>query len=136
MRFKVVVAVSAALAVAALIGGTAAANSVPYFETNFGLAPCVAAPCYSTLPANEPFSVRGGFAGEPRADLVNPQHRFELTVDGVPQQGITDLDLSEGTKWSVYNFRQGMTGVHTFVGSWYGTDGSLVQSGTRTVTFT
>jgi hypothetical protein len=135
MQWRLVVAV-AALIVSALAATSAQANNVPLFDTTFGLSACSASPCASTLPANEPFSVRGGFVGEARPDLVNPTHRFELTVDGVPMQGITDLDLSEASKWYVYNFREGMTGVHTFVGYWYGTDGSLVLTGTRTVTFT
>jgi hypothetical protein len=119
-----------------VLAGSAHANNVPYFDTNFGLGPCIASPCASTLPAGEPFSVRGGFVGEPREALVNPAHRFELTVDGDAQRGITDLDLREASKWYVFNYRHGMTGVHTFVGCWYGTDGSLIFCGTRTVTFT
>jgi hypothetical protein len=134
MRRKFVVAVAAALVFAAL-AGTARANSVPQFDLRFGLSACIASPCASTLPANEPFSARGGYMGDPRESLVNPAYRFELTVDGITQQGILDLDLANASKFYVYNFRDGMTGTHTFVGCWYGTDGSLSLCGTRTVTF-
>jgi hypothetical protein len=135
MRWKLVVAAAAALVFAAL-AGTARANGVPQFDLKFGLSACIASPCDSTLPANESFSVRGGYVGDAREDLVNPSYRFELAVDGVTQQGILNLDLANASKFYVYNFRDGMTGTHTFVGCWYGTDGSLSFCGARTVTFT
>ena len=130
----VAVATVALLAVAVPAG----ANNIPLTGSPLeGLLQCVQSPCASTSPANEPFFVRGGFAGEPAADLVNPLHRFELTVDGRSVQGITDLDLvsNPDAKWDVFNFRFGMTGVHTFVGCWYGTDGARLFCGVRTVTF-
>jgi hypothetical protein len=135
MRLAIVVAlILGALAIAAPAG----ANNVPLTGSPLGgLLECVATPCASEFPATEPFFVRGGFAGEPRADLVNPLHRVELTVDGKRVHGITDLDLvgDPDSKWYVFNFSHGMTGVHTFVGCWFGTDGAQLFCGTRTVTF-
>jgi hypothetical protein len=90
-----------------------------------------------TLHAGEAFNVAHGFTAEPWADLVNPLHRFELTIDGKQAHGAIDLDKATLEKWYVFNFPQGMTGTHTFTGCWYATDGSLeFPCGTRVVHFT
>ena len=69
--------------------------------------------------------------------LLDPQTRFELTVDGQAVPSALDLDVvgEPASKRYVTNFRFGMTGVHTLVGCWYA-EGVLVQCGTRTITFT
>jgi hypothetical protein len=91
-----------------------------------------------TLLAGEPFYVQHGFTGEPCADQRNPEHRFELFVDGLQQHGAIDLsETSDGLcdKLYVFDFRAGLTGTHTFTGCWYAVDGSLDFCGTRIVHF-
>jgi hypothetical protein len=89
-----------------------------------------------TLTAGEAFFTASGFTEEPWPDLVNPLHRFELTIDGKEVHGAIDLDRDPIGKVYVFNFPQGMTGTHTFTGCWYGTDGSLLfPCGTRVVHF-
>lgn len=135
---------TAAVAVASVAVVTASAwsGNVPRFgDQRVGLAACAfAGACEdATLVADSPFHVAHGFASEPWADLVDPQHRFELTIDGVQAHGAVDLDrLPDGLadKWYVFNFPTGMNGTHSFTGCWYTTDGGLIACGTRIVHFT
>jgi hypothetical protein len=132
----------AAAAVIALAGvaASSAAGDVPRMgDQRVGLIACangVPGGCDDlTLVAGEAFHVAHGFVGEPWKDLVNPLHRFELTVDGKRAHGAIDLDRATGEKWYVFNFPRGMTGTHSFTGCWYGTDGTLWTCATRTVYF-
>jgi hypothetical protein len=130
------------LTIAASISATtASAGNVPRMgDQGVGLLACangVPGACDDlTLTAGEAFHVAHGFATEPWPDLVNPLHRFELTIDGTQVHGAIDLDKATLEKWYVFNFPQGMTGTHTFTGCWYSTDGSLAfPCGTRIVHF-
>jgi hypothetical protein len=81
-------------------------------------------------------TIAHGFSGEPWADLVDPLHRFELSIDGQQVHGAIDLDRVILEKWYVFNFPQAMAGTRTFTGCWYATDGSLeFPYGTRVVHF-
>jgi hypothetical protein len=136
--FKIAALAALVLAFAAAPAG---ATGIPTTGTPITLGNCVASPCASTYPAGEPFFVRHGFITDgTEADLrflLDPQTRFELTVDGqlAPSALELDLDGDPPSKRYITNFRFGMTGVHTFVGCWY-SEGALVYCGTRTITFT
>ena len=125
----------------AVMAASAGAGDVPRFgDQHVGLAACAfGGSCsYVTLGAGLPFHVAHGFTSEPWPDIVNPLHRFELTLDGVQQHGAIDLDRQAdglGDKWYVFNFPNGLTGVHTFTGCWYATDGGLIACGTRVARF-
>jgi hypothetical protein len=139
--FRIGTIVAAALVTAALAAGSASANQVPTAGSQIVLGVCVASPCASSFPAGEPFFIRHGFVSDTTREdssvLLDPQTRFELTVDGQAVQSILDLDWTQDhpSKLYVSNFRMGMTGVHTFVGCWY-VKSTLQYCGTRTVTFT
>ena len=128
-----------ALTVGALTAASAS-GAPPTTGSQITLGTCVASPCVSSYPAGEPFFVRQGFTTDgTREDLrvlLDPQTRFELTVDGTKVPATVDLDVTaaNASKRYVSNFRFGMTGIHTFVGCWY-SDGTVVFCGTRTVTF-
>ena len=130
-----------AAAVAAVAVGSASAAAIPTTGAQVTLGNCVASPCVSTYPAGEPFFIRHGFVGDGTDEdlriLLDPQTRFELTVDGQPAPAILALDPNGDppSKRYITNFRFGMTGVHTFVGCWYA-QGAVQFCGTRTVTFT
>jgi len=131
----VVLGLTAAIALAS---SSVAIGDVPRTgDQRVGIFACAfSPPCDEiTLAANEAFFVAHGFSDEPREDLLNPRHRFELSVDGVQVHGATDLDLAASSKTYVFNFRAGMTGTHAFTGCWYATDGSLTACGTRVVDF-
>lgn len=119
--------------------GTAGANNVARVGSPITLGNCVAAPCASTYPAGMAFHVAHGFAGPDasREALLDPGTRFELTIDGERIPSAVDLELNGEwpQKTNVSNVRHGLSGVHTLVGQWYAA-GVLVQTGTRTVTFT
>ena len=133
--------ITAALVVAAVFVVSAAAHGIPTTGTQITLGNCVAAPCGSTYPAGEPFFVKHGFitngTEEVRRSLLDPETRFELTVDGQRVPAALDLDLNADPPSKLYitNFQFGMTGTHTLEGCWYG-DGVLLYCGTRTITFT
>jgi hypothetical protein len=140
-RFAVTTLLASLLLGAAFTAGTSRAGNVPRMgDQRVGLLQCangVPGACDDlTLTAGEAFHIAHGFVVEPWADLVNPLHRFELTIDGEQVHGAIDLDKATLEKWYVFNFPQGMTGTHTFTGCWYATDGSLaVPCGTRVVHF-
>jgi hypothetical protein len=127
------------LAVVGLSAASAGAENVPRMgDQRVGLFQCAfAPPCGEvSLTANEAFHVAHGFTGEPKEDLLNPLHRFELSIDGVPTHGAIDLELGDFTeKWYVFNFPAGLTGTHAFTGCWYATDGAVIACGTRVVHF-
>ena len=127
------------LAAAGLLAIPAGAANVPRMgDQRVGLFECAfAPPCGEvSLTGNEPFFVAHGFSGEPKQDLLNPLHRFELSVDGVAQHGAIDLELEgERSKTHVFNFPQGMEGTHAFTGCWYATTGAVAGCGTRIVHF-
>lgn len=139
MSLKRVVLSLTLLASAGLLAIPAGAGNVPRMgEQRVGLFQCAfAPPCGDvSLAADEAFHVAHGFDSEPKEDLLNPLHRFELSVDGVERHGAIDLELSgSGSKVYVFNFPAGMTGTHAFTGCWYGTDGAAVACGTRIVHF-
>lgn len=132
--------IGAVVLVVAALAGSASANHVPTTGSPIVLGVCVASPCVSTFPAGEPFFVRHGFVADGTSEdssaLLDPQTRFDLTVDGEQVRSIIDLDWTAAhpSKRYVTNFRFGLTGVHTFVGCWY-SEGTLMYCGTRTVTF-
>ena len=130
------------IAAAALVfAAVAVAAPIPTTGAPITLGQCVASPCVSTYPAGEAFFLRHGFITDgtdaDRSALLDPQTRFELTVDGHAVPSALELDVvgDPASKRYVTNFRFGMTGVHTLVGCWYA-EGVLVQCGTRTITFT
>jgi len=141
MKMRLLVSLAGLALAACLAAGAAEAGNVPRTgDHHVLLLQCalgVPGACDDvTLTAGEAFHVAHGFTGEPWADLVNPLHRFELSIDGTQVHGAIDLDHATLEKWYVFNFPQGMTGTHTFRGCWYATDGSLAFScGTRTVYF-
>jgi hypothetical protein len=107
-------------------------------DQRVGLFQCAfAPPCGEvTLAASQALFVAHGFSGEPKDDILNPLHRFELTVDGVEMHGAVDVELDvEVSKTYVFNFPRGMEGTHTFTGCWYAVDGALIACGTRIVHF-
>jgi hypothetical protein len=141
MRIRHTVACLALVATVAIGATSAAAGNVPRTgeRLNFGCA-IVGAPCTDTsLPANEPFFVAHGYniVDITKRELLDPEQRFELTVDGTRVQGAIDLDLvaEVPTKWYVFNFGFGLTGTHTFTACWYTADGELDLCGTRVVHF-
>jgi hypothetical protein len=134
-KAAVVLALTAAIALAS---SSVATGDVPRTgDQHVGIFACAfSPPCDEiTLTADEAFFVAHGFSGEPKEDLLNPGHRFELRVDGALVHGALDLDLAASSKTYVFNFRAGMTGTHAFTGCWYATDGSLTACGTRVVHF-
>lgn len=140
MKVRLLVALAALVLAASLTASGAKAGNVPRTGDRVGLLACalgVPGACDDVyLTEGAPFHVAHGFTGEPWADLVNPLHRFELTIDGTQVHGAIDLDHATLEKWYVFNFPQGMTGTHTFTGCWYGTDGTLdFPCGTRIVHF-
>jgi hypothetical protein len=141
MKVRTLAVLAGLVFAASLTAGSAKAGNVPRMGERVGLITCaigVPGACDDlTLSAGEPFHVAHGFTAEPWADLVNPLHRFELSIDGAQVHGAIDLDRATLEKWYVFNFPHGMTGTHTFTGCWYGTDGSLTYPycGTRTVHF-
>lgn len=141
MKIRHTVAWLAVAATVAIGASLATAGNVPRTgeRLSFSCA-IIGAPCTETsLPANEPFFVAHGFniVDSTKSELLDPQHRFELAVDGERVQGVVDLDLAAEvpTKWYVFNLRPGMTGTHTFTACWYQADGSLDFCGTRVVHF-
>ena len=121
--------------------GSAAGGNVPRTGERISFAcAIIGQPCSDvTLPASEPFHVQAGhnIIGITKEELLDPDLRAELSIDGVPQHGVLDLDLvaEVPTKWDVFNFRFGMTGTHTFTVCWYGADGAQEFCGTRVVHF-
>jgi hypothetical protein len=141
MKIRHTVAWLAVAAVVAVSATSAAAGNVPRTgeRLSFGCA-IVGVPCTDeSLPANEPFFVAHGYniVDITKGELLDPQQRFELNLDGQRLQGAIDLDLfaEVPTKWYVFNFRFGMTGTHTFTACWYTAGGELDFCGTRVVHF-
>ena len=111
--------------------------------------------CLSTLsaPAQVGFVVIQGFGSvawdmnpiPTDRNLMDPTTVFRLSVDGtlmpytqvvwVQALSIDGQSLWVAQKMDYTAFRSGMTGVHTFTGSWYLT-GALVNRCDVTVTFT
>jgi hypothetical protein len=141
MRIQRKTAWLAVVAAVAIGTGSATAGNVPRTGERLSFTcAIIGAPCTATsLPAGEPFFVSHGYniVGLTEAELLDPQLRFELSVDGEPIQGALDLDLVADVpgKAYVFNFRHGMTGTHTFTGCWYHSGGSLNFCGTRVVDF-
>lgn len=138
MKLKRAIVCVGLLAAFGLGTSSIAAGDVPRMgDQRVGLFACgFSPPCDDvSLTANEAFHVAHGFTGEAKADILNPQHRFELSIDGVQQHGAIDLDPGGEAKVYVFNFPQGMSGSHAFTGCWYATDGSLTACGTRVVHF-
>jgi hypothetical protein len=141
MTIRHKVAWLAAVAAAAIGTGSALAGNVPRTGERLSFTcAIIGVPCAETsLPANEPFFVAHGFniIDITREELLDPDLRFELSVDGEPRQGVLDLDLVAEVpgKSHVFNFRSGLTGTHTITACWYGADGSLLFCGTRVVHF-
>ena len=139
MTVRRLTAVAISLVAIGLCANVAAAGNVPRTgDQKVGLVGCAyfGGPCGDLyLRGNEAFYVAHGFSGESKADLLNPRHRFELSVDGNPIQGALDLDLSVLSKVYVFNFRFGLTGNHSFTGCWYKTDGAVDACATRVVHF-
>ena len=74
------------------------------------------------FPPNTPFHIAHGFAGEPRPD---GRYKYMLEWNGE----FVKFDLyeiykdSETETWSwrwIYNFPEGLSGMHTFIHHWYG----------------
>jgi hypothetical protein len=141
MRIRHTVTWLAVVGAIAIGASSAAAGNVPRTgeKLSFSCA-IIGAPCTETsLPANEPFFVAHGhnIVDITMTDLLDPDLRFELSVDGEQAHGVVNLDLNAEvpTKTYIFNFRFGMTGTHTFTGCWHGTDGSPLFCGTRVVHF-
>jgi hypothetical protein len=141
MKIRSKVAWLAVVAAVAIGTGSASAGDVPRTGERLSFTCAIlGVPCTETsLPASEPFFVSHGFniIDLTKAELLDPDLRFELSVDGEPMHGALDLDLVAEVpgKINVFNFRFGMTGTHTFTACWYGTDSSLLFCGTRVVHF-
>jgi hypothetical protein len=120
MRLSKTAAWLGLLAAIGLSTSSAAAGNVPRMgDQRVGIFACAfAPPCGDVwLSADEPFHVAHGFTGEPKEDLLNPLHRFELSIDGVQEHGAIDLELSGGgEKWYVFNVLRGMTGTQRLHG--------------------
>lgn len=137
---KQFVAAIAMVVVACAFAGSATADIPRTGDQRVGLLLCaLTGDCSDlTLAADEPFFVQHGFTAESCVDQRNPLHRFELFVDGVEQHGALELTKADGglcDKLYIFDFRNGMTGTHTFTGCWYGPDGALQSCGTRIVHF-
>jgi hypothetical protein len=88
-----------------------------------------------TFPAGEPFHIKHGWL------LILPDEApvgiwdFQLEVDGVylTEDFITRQIVGHKPtlveKYIVYNFADGMTGTHTFIGHWYGRCQDAVDAG-------
>ena len=76
-----------------------------------------------TFPAGEPFHIVHGFVIAPN-DGPPGRYLFQLEVDGVLQEGFLETAVDRSvlpeflSRVYVYNFPQGMNGVHTFTGHW------------------
>ncbi len=88
------------------------------------------APGATTFPASTAFFVRHGFigflkslSGQDQGAFLGSNTNFELYVDGVEQRALPDFYGSQGgdffVKLFVFNFADGMTGTHVFVGWWF-----------------
>jgi hypothetical protein len=83
-----------------------------------------------TFPAGAPFYISHGFGFNVGKNSIEPQNMrgiydFKLEIDGVYQkpdfvQHTLDKNTDPATLWElpVFNFPNGMTGVHTFTGHW------------------
>lgn len=139
MARRVIAALAVVVAACAVAAG-ASADIPRTGDQRVGLIVCaLTGVCPDlTLAANEAFFVQHGFTAESCADQRNPVHRFELSIDGVEQHGPIDLSrTADGLcdKLYVFDYRNGMSGTHTFTGCWYAVDGSLQACGTRVVHF-
>lgn len=81
-------------------------------------------PIEDTFPANTPFHREHGWTSMPWGEYPIGGFGFVLEVDGVvikPSYKIFERDRAEGTfkKTNVYNFPDGMSGVHVFTGYYY-----------------
>jgi len=77
------------------------------------------------FPANTPFHIRHGWLLFPTWGDQPGQFTFVLELDGTTVRPTYVDRWTEVTEWGpvlrrswVYNFPDGMSGVHTFVGSW------------------
>ena len=133
---SLVAAAAAALAVALAWAAPASATA----KAQVGPQLNVAAGGLQTFPAEQAFHVTHGWlleAGTGDGDAIG-KYDFALTVDGIPVEP-DYVDLTTGDfglnlgmlqfrAW-VFNFADGMTGTHTFTGTWSGPCQNLVDSG-------
>jgi hypothetical protein len=81
-----------------------------------------------SYPASTAFHIKHGFLLNPTVDSAIGKFVFTLEVDGVsrPVDFRTSQELPDGSveKWWYFNFPNGMTGTHTFVGHHRGPCGS------------
>jgi hypothetical protein len=79
----------------------------------------------TSYPANTPFHIAHGWGFDPPNDVPsNPPYSFSLELDGDPVTEsfvlrYADPDSDPLIVWHwVYNFPEGLSGTHTFVGTW------------------
>jgi hypothetical protein len=132
---KLVVVLAVAVACTAFFATGARATPAPTGPqlSDFG-------PAQQTFPAGQPFHFEDGWGNTPSGDGAVGLWTFSLTVDGIPQMGfldtrvITDFTPPEPLILHPYlfNFPQGMTGTHTFAGTFYGPCAEMVSQGFAT----
>jgi hypothetical protein len=122
----------AALALApAMAGGASASSHQPVGEQ---INVLIGFP--TTFAAGQPFNIRHGHGVDADADAIGV-YEFKLQVDGAyVREAYVDRSVNTGDPdtlirlW-VFNFPNGMTGAHTFVGHWlgpcYASEGSCTQ---------
>ena len=86
---------------------------------------CDEPPCELEYSAATPFHIRHGWLLFPTWGDEPGQFTFQLEVDGSPVKASYVDRWTEVTEWGpvihfswVYNYPNGMTGIHTFAGRW------------------
>jgi hypothetical protein len=72
-----------------------------------------------SYPASTPFYLKHGFGLDPRTDGAIGLYTFTLDLDGAARAAtFRTTEYADGfvIKWWYFNFPNGMTGTHTFVG--------------------
>jgi len=87
-----------------------------------------------TFPSGEPFHIMHGWALNPRETRPVGKFDFQLEVDGVAQECPRTMERTRGSStplqvWRVCNYPGGMTGTHTFFGTWLGPCGWAADNG-------
>ena len=113
-RFSLCVLLSSAFLVTLAVGPVGATNQQPTGNRiNLFLGD-------QSYPASTPFHIKHGFLLNPTTDDAIGRYTFTLEVDGAARAADfrTTGTLPDGSveKWWYFNFPNGMTGTHTFIG--------------------
>jgi hypothetical protein len=119
----------------ALLGSLAflfavSAGSAPHEPTGTRIMLTPTHTTTQTFPAGQPFYLLHGWAPAPHEaspPAAVGQYTFMLSIDGAPvdpsyverSTTVDDVTGPSLARFFVFNFPAGMSGTHTFVGTWY-----------------